>query len=63
MTKGLNQDGKDVLEGLVNHDPKERGLYVELNKTLNKKLDDMLVDILGDSEAVDRVFHSVKYNW
>ena len=62
MTKGLNQDGKDVLEGLVNHNPKESGFYIELSPALDKKLDDMLVDILGDSEAVDAVYRRVKYN-
>ena len=62
LTKGLNEAGKDVLAGLVSHNPKESGFYVDLSTELNKKLDDMLVDILGSSEAVDAVFHRVKYN-
>ena len=62
LTKGLNEAGKDVLEGLEGHNPKERGFYVDLTPNLNQKLDDMLVDILGDSEAVDAVFRRVSYN-
>ena len=62
LTKGLNEAGKDVLEGLEGHNPKERGFYVDLTPSLNQKLDDMLVDILGDSEAVDAVFRRVGYN-
>ena len=62
LTKGLNEAGKDVLAGLEGHDPKESGFYVDLSTELNKKLDDMLVDILGDSEAVDAVYRRVKYN-
>jgi hypothetical protein len=62
LTKGLNEAGKYVLEGLVNHNPKESGFYIELSPALDKKLDDMLVDILGDSEAVDTLYRRVKYN-
>ena len=43
------------------HSPEDK-LYIDLDPSLNKRLDDMLVDILGSSEAVDRVYNAVKHN-
>ena len=59
LVKGLNDAGRDisnVLAIIVQEDK----LYIELDPSLNKRLDDMLVDILGDSAAVDRLYNSVK---
>ena len=61
LTKGLNDVGKDILNVLARHSPEDT-IYIDLDPSLNKRLDDMLVEILGDSEAVDRVYNSVKYD-
>jgi len=61
LTKGLNAAGKDISDVLARHGP-EDNIYIVLDPSLNKELDDMLVDILGSSEAVDRVYNSVQYN-
>ena len=62
LVKGLNDAGKDISNVLARHNPQDDIYFLELNDSLNKKLDDMLVDILGDSEAVDRVYNGVKYD-
>ena len=61
LTKGLNDAGKYISDVLASQDPKDT-IYLDLDPSLNKRLDDMLVDILGDSEAVDRVYNGVKYD-
>ena len=61
LVKGLNDAGRDISNVLASHSPEDK-LYIDLDPSLNKRLDDMLVDILGDSEAVDRLYNSVKYN-
>ena len=61
LTKGLNAAGKDISDLLARHGPEDK-IYIVLDPSLNKELDDMLVDILGSSEAVDRVYNSVQYN-
>ena len=61
LVKGLNAAGKDISDVLARHGP-EDNIYIVLDPSLNKELDDMLVDILGSSEAVDRVYNSVQYN-
>ena len=60
LTKGLNQAGADVVTSLNNHKETDTYYSVQLNEDLRRKLDDMLVDILGSSEAVDVVFNRVK---
>ena len=59
LVKGLNDAGKDISDLLARHSPEDK-LYIDLDPSLNKRLDDMLVDILGSSEAVDRVYNAVK---
>ena len=59
LVKGLNDAGKDISNVLASHGPEDT-IYIDLDPSLNKRLDDMLVEILGDSEAVDRVYNSVK---
>ncbi len=61
LVKGLNDAGKDISDVLARHSPEDT-IYIDLDPSLNKRLDDMLVDILGSSEAVDRVYNGVKYN-
>ena len=61
LTKGLNAAGKDISDVLARHSPEDT-IYIDLDPSLNKRLDDMLLDILGSSEAVDRVYNSVQYN-
>ena len=62
LVKGLNEAANDILDVLSHHNPQDDIHYLELDKSLNKKLDDMLVDILGSSEAVDVVYNRVKSN-
>ena len=62
LTKGLNEAGADVLKTFSYYNETDSYYSVILNDSLDKKLDDMLVDILGSSEAVDRVYNRVKYN-
>jgi hypothetical protein len=62
LVKGLNDAGKYISDVLASQDPKDTIYYLDLDPSLNKRLDDMLLDILGDSEAVDRVYNGVKYN-
>ena len=58
LTMGLNEAGADVLKSFG-----DDGYYpVGLTDSLDKKLDDMLVDILGGDEAVDKLYNRVKYN-
>ena len=54
--------GKYISDVLASHGPEDTIYYLDLDPSLNKRLDDMLVDILGDSEAVDRVYNGVKYD-
>ena len=61
LVKGLNDAGKDISDVLARHSPEDK-LYIDLDPSLDKRLDDMLVDILGSSEAVDRVYNAVKHN-
>ena len=61
LVKGLNDAGKDISNVLARHSPEDT-IYIDLDPSLNKRLDDMLVEILGDSEAVDRVYNSVRYD-
>jgi hypothetical protein len=62
LTKGLNQAGADVVKSLNYHNETDTYYSVQLNEDLRRKLDDMLVEILGSSEAVDAVYNRVKYN-
>ena len=63
LTKGLNEAGANVLKSLDYRDGTEiYNISVYLDSSLNKKLDDMLVDILGSDEAVDRLYTRIKYN-
>ena len=62
LTKGLNEAGADVLKALSYHSETDSYYSVDLNGSLDKKLDDMLVDILGSSEAVDHLYNRVKRN-
>ena len=62
LVKGLNDAGKYISDVLASQDPTDTIYYLDLDPSLNKRLDDMLVDILGDSEAVDRVYNGVKYD-
>jgi hypothetical protein len=61
LVKGLNDAGKYISDVLASRGPEDT-IYVDLDPPLNKRLDDMLVDILGSSEAVDRVYNGVKYD-
>ena len=61
LVKGLNDAGADISNTLSHHNPGDK-YYLDLDTSLNKRLDDMLVDILGSSEAVDNVFNSIKYD-
>ena len=62
LTKGLNEAGTDVLKALSYHTETDTYYSVDLNESLRKKLDDMLVEILGSDEAVDHLYNRVKYN-
>ena len=58
LTKGLNEAGKSILLSLSYHDPEEP-LYsytVNLDSELDDKFDNLLVEILGSSEAVDVLY-------
>ena len=58
LTKGLNEAGADVLKSFG-----DDGYYsVGLTDSLDKKLDNMLVEILGSDEAVDKLYNRVQYN-
>ena len=62
LTKGLNQAGKSILLSLSYHDPEE-SLYsfkVNLESELDEKLDNLLVEILGSSEALDVLYTKCK---
>jgi hypothetical protein len=61
LVKGLNDAGKYISDVLTSRGPEDT-IYIDLDSSLNKRLDDMLVDILGDSEAVDRLYNGVKYD-
>lgn len=60
LTKGLNEAGADVLKALSHHTETDTYYSVDLNESLRKKLDDMLVEILGSDEAVDHLYNRVK---
>ena len=58
LTKGLNEAGAEVLKSFGSD-----GYYsVGLTDSLDKKLDNMLVEILGSDEAVDKLYNRVQYN-
>ena len=62
LTKGLNEAGADVVQDLGNLDDFSMKYYrVSINSSLNEKLDNMLVEMLGSSEAVDEVYRKIKY--
>ena len=60
LTKGLNEAGENIVNILSQYFETNTYYSVDLNDSLNKKLDDMLVDILGSNEAVDAVFYKIK---
>jgi len=62
LTKGLNEAGKEVLKTLEYYDSKNTlySMAFTLNEKLDKKLDDLLVEILGSSEAVDDLYNKCK---
>jgi hypothetical protein len=61
LIKGLNETGYDVIKSLSYHNETDNYYSIEQNDSLRDKLDDMLVDILGSSEAVDHLYNRVKY--
>ena len=61
LTKGLNEAGADIVKSLSYHEETDTYYSIQPNDSLNTKLDDMLVDILGSSEAVDNLYNRVKY--
>ena len=61
LTKGLNEAGADIVKSLSYHEETDTYYSIQPNDSLNTKLDDMLVDILGSSEAVDNLYSRVKY--
>ncbi len=61
LTKGLNEAGADVVKSLNKQKETDAYYSVKLNDSLEKKLDDMLVEIVGSSEAVDHLYDRVKY--
>ena len=61
LAKGLNEAGADVVKSLNYHNETDAYYSVKLNDSLETKLDDMLVEILGSSEAVDHLYDRVKY--
>ena len=61
LTKGLNQAGADIVKSLNDYTETDRYYSTNINDSLDKKLDDMLVEMLGSSEAVDGLFNRVKY--
>jgi hypothetical protein len=62
LVEGINEAGNDISKVLAHHNPQDDIYYLELGESLNKKLDDMLVEILGGNEAVDVVYNRIKYN-
>ena len=62
LTKGLNEAGKHVASNLSGYKDTATiySNYVRLESTLDKKLDNLLVDILGSSEAVDVLYQKCK---
>jgi hypothetical protein len=56
----LNEAGADIVKSFSHHDEKDTYYSVSLNNSLDKKLDDMLVEMLGSSEAVDQLYYRVK---
>ena len=63
LTNGLNELGKYILESLSYHTPHDT-LYsytVRVEGDLYDKLDNLLVDILGSSEAVDTLYNRCKH--
>lgn len=62
LTKGLNEAGDYVVQDLGNLDDFSMKYYrVSINSSLNEKLDNMLVEMLGSSKAVDEVYRKIKY--
>jgi hypothetical protein len=58
LTKGLNEAGNQISQKLSNYDATDiiYSATVSLDDTLDKKLDNLLVEILGSSEAVDALY-------
>ena len=58
LTKGLNEAGKSILLSLNYHDPEDSIYFntINLDSELDNKLDNLLVEILGSSEAVDVLY-------
>jgi len=58
LTKGLNEAGEQVLKTLSHYDADDTisSNTVSLDTTLDTKLDNLLVEILGSSEAVDVLY-------
>ena len=48
LTKGLNEAGADVLKTFSYYNETDSYYSVNLNDSLDKKLDDMPIDILGE---------------
>ena len=62
LTKSLNKSGTYVLNILQNKDPQDR-LYsheLSLEDEYINKCDDLLVEILGSSEAVDVLYNRIR---
>jgi hypothetical protein len=62
LTKGLNEAGEQVLKTLSHYEAEDT-IYsntLSLESTLDKKLDNLLVEILGSSEAVDVLYQKCK---
>jgi hypothetical protein len=60
LTKGLNEAGIAVLKSLSYHDPKDSLYSYHVNvdvDELDEKLDNLLVEIYGSSEAVDVLYN------
>ena len=57
LTKGLNEAGADIVKSLSYHQETDTYYSVNLNDSLNQKLDDMLVEIgdMTDAEIKDHV--------
>tara|TARA_Y100000590_G_scaffold44185_1_gene47035 strand:+ start:1985 stop:3139 length:1155 start_codon:yes stop_codon:yes gene_type:complete len=64
LTKGLNDIGKENIDAFGNYDPEESYYEpsVELSQSLYKKLDNMLIEILESSDAVDSLYQRSKYD-
>ena len=56
LTKGLNEAGEDVLKSLSN-DGKDTEYSIMLSSSVDKKLDDLLVEVLGSSDEVDKLYN------